>query len=82
MHNERHDEPLSDDELKLFTQYLHRYAIHDLDIFQLLEVGDLEFPVYVAFSRDYPPVGDASDYRRPFAERRQPTSTTDINDGG
>ncbi|MBZ9595677.1 hypothetical protein K7B06_11265 [Streptomyces erythrochromogenes] len=82
MHNERHDERLSDDELKLFIQYMHRYANHDLDIFQLLEVGNPEFPVYVVFGRDYPPIGEASDYRRPFAERRQPTSTTEINDGG
>ncbi|MFD0367728.1 hypothetical protein [Streptomyces sp. NPDC127114] len=82
MHNEQHDERLSDDELKLFIQYLHRYANHDLDLFQLLEVGDPEHPVYVVFSRDYPPVAEASDYQRPFAERRPPTSTPDINDGG
>ncbi|WP_327684453.1 hypothetical protein [Streptomyces sp. NBC_00467] len=40
MRNERHDEPLSGDELELFLQYLHRFARHDLDLFDLLEVGD------------------------------------------
>ncbi|MGW4743626.1 hypothetical protein ACWEPR_02325 [Streptomyces sp. NPDC004290] len=32
MHNERHDERLSDEELELFVQYLHRFANHELDI--------------------------------------------------
>ncbi|MEU7122920.1 hypothetical protein [Streptomyces zaomyceticus] len=53
-----------------------------MDTFLALEAGDTENPVYVMFGRDYPPVGDASDYRRPFADRRRPTSTTDIADGG
>lgn len=82
MHNERHDERLSDEEFELFVQYLHRFANHDVDIFAGVEAGDPEHPVYVFFGRDYPPVGDASDYRRPFADRPQPTSTVDINDGG
>ncbi|MFC9591337.1 hypothetical protein ACFTUC_16305 [Streptomyces sp. NPDC056944] len=82
MHNERLDERLSDAELELFIQYLHRFAHHDVDISARMEVGDPEHPVYVLFGRDYPPVGDASDYGRPLAERRRPTSTADINDGG
>ncbi|MFD7979096.1 hypothetical protein [Streptomyces sp. NPDC059071] len=82
MHNERHDERLSDEELELFVQYLHRYANHDVDICVRLEAGDPEYPVYVLFGRDYPPVGEASDYRRPFADRRQSTSAADIHDGG
>ncbi|MFI1655507.1 hypothetical protein ACH4ZU_11460 [Streptomyces sp. NPDC020472] len=81
MHDERHDERLSDEELELFVQYLHRFANHDVDIFLTLEVGDAEHPVYVLFGRDHPPVGEASDYRRPFADRRQTTSTSDIDDG-
>ncbi|MEV7371112.1 hypothetical protein AB0O51_09530 [Streptomyces sp. NPDC090301] len=82
MYNERHDERLSGEELELFVQYLHRFANHDVDICLALEAGDADNPVYVMFGRDYPPVGDASDYRRPFAHRRQPTSTADIVDGG
>lgn len=82
MHNERHDERLSDEELELFVQYLHRFANHDVDIFLNLEAGDPEHPVYVMFGRDYPPVGHASDYRRPFTDRREVTSKSDINDGG
>ncbi|MFB8082506.1 hypothetical protein [Streptomyces sp. NPDC056013] len=82
MYNERHDERLSGEELELFVQYLHRFANHDVDICLALEAGDADNPVYVMFGRDYPPVGDASDYRRPFADRRQPTSTADISDGG
>ncbi|MFF8692399.1 hypothetical protein ACF08W_09335 [Streptomyces sp. NPDC015144] len=80
MHNERHDEPLSDEELELFIQYLHRFANHDVDICARVEAGYPKFPVYVVFGRDYPPIGEASDYHRPFAGRRRPTSTTDIND--
>ncbi|MFC8295047.1 hypothetical protein ACFUJ0_18090 [Streptomyces sp. NPDC057242] len=82
MHNERHDERLSDKELELFVQYLHRFANHDVDISVRMEAGDPEHPVYVLFGRDYPPVGDAWEYRRPFADRRQVTSKSDINDGG
>ncbi|MFD5367205.1 hypothetical protein [Streptomyces sp. NPDC127103] len=82
MYNERHDERLSGEELELFVQYLHRFANHDVDICLALEAGDADNPVYVMFGRDYPPIGDASDYRRPFADRRQPTSTADISDGG
>ncbi|MER7960013.1 hypothetical protein [Streptomyces sp. NPDC096030] len=78
MDNER----LSDEELALFVQYLHRFANHDVGVFLNLEVGHPEHPVYVAFGRDYPPVGEASDYRRPFADRRQVTSKSDINGGG
>ncbi|MFI8914425.1 hypothetical protein ACIGW4_22790 [Streptomyces sp. NPDC053513] len=82
MHNERLDEPLSDEELKLFIQYLHRFANHDVDIFLSMEVGYPEHPVYMVLGRDYPPVGDASDYRRPFTDRRQTTSTPGLVDGG
>ncbi|MFF5972294.1 hypothetical protein ACFY7C_12325 [Streptomyces sp. NPDC012769] len=82
MHNERLDEQLSDEEMALFVQYLHRFANHDVDVFLNLEAGDPEHPVYVMFGRDYPPVGDAADYRRPFADRRQVTAKSDINDGG
>lgn len=81
MHNERLDERLSDGELELFVQYLHRFANHDVDIFVRMEAGDPEHPVYVLFGRDYPPVGDASDYPRPFAGRRRSTSTGGISDG-
>ncbi|MEU3607245.1 hypothetical protein AB0E83_17640 [Streptomyces sp. NPDC035033] len=82
MRAERLDEPLSDEELELFTQYLHRFANHDVDIFLNVEVGDPEHPVYVTFGRDHPPIGDVSDYRRPFADRRQVASKSDIDDGG
>ncbi|WP_432062240.1 hypothetical protein [Streptomyces sp. S1] len=82
MGEKRLDERLSDEELELFVQYLHRFANHDVDIFLNLEVGDPDSPVYVMFGRDYPPVGDASDYRRPFADRRRAASESDIDDGG
>ncbi|MFD5933587.1 hypothetical protein [Streptomyces sp. NPDC060333] len=76
------DEKLSDDELELFVQYLHRFAKHDLDIFLNLELGDPEHPVYVTFSRDYPPIGEVSDFRRPVLKRPQATSQSDSSDGG
>ncbi|MFF7436650.1 hypothetical protein [Streptomyces sp. NPDC008122] len=82
MHDERLDERLSDEELELFVQYLHRFANYDVDISVRMEAGDPEHPVYVLFGRDYPPVGEVSDYRRPFADRRQVTSEPDINGGG
>ncbi|MGW8764061.1 hypothetical protein ACWGN5_16310 [Streptomyces sp. NPDC055815] len=83
MHNERFGERLSDEELELFVQYLHRLAHHDVDICVRMEAGYPEHPVYVSFVRDYPPVGEASDYPRPFAgRRRQVTSESDINDCG
>lgn len=81
MHDKRYGERLSDEELELFVQYLHRFAHHDVDIFLNLEVGDPEYPVYVTFGRDYPPVGEASDYRRPFAGRQQSTPVTEVGDG-
>ncbi|MFE2143991.1 hypothetical protein ACFXA3_20035 [Streptomyces sp. NPDC059456] len=65
MRGERHDEPLSDEELELFFQYLHRYANHDLDQWLNLRVGDEGFPVYVALSRAPLPGADPSSYRRP-----------------
>ncbi|MEW2130134.1 hypothetical protein [Streptomyces sp. NPDC005435] len=65
MRNERHDERLSDDELELFLQYLHRFANHDLDLFALMQVGDLENPVYVSLSRKPEAGVDPSAYRRP-----------------
>ena len=65
MRNERHGERLSDEELELFLQYLHRFANHDLDLFALMEVGDPEHPAFVSFSRK-PEAGVArSAYRRP-----------------
>ncbi|RPK46422.1 hypothetical protein EES39_13355 [Streptomyces sp. ADI92-24] len=42
--NERHDEPLSGEELELLLQLLHRFARHELDLFALMEVGDPEHP--------------------------------------
>ncbi|MEU8778172.1 hypothetical protein [Streptomyces sp. NPDC048606] len=54
------DGKLSDGELELFIRYLHRFAKHDVDIFLNLELGDPEYPVYVTFSRDYPPRSERS----------------------
>ncbi|MGW7460346.1 hypothetical protein [Streptomyces sp. NPDC054797] len=65
MRNERHDEPLSDDEVEIFIQYLHRYAIHDLDQWEQLRVGHEESPVYVTLSVKPAPETDPSVYRRP-----------------
>lgn len=65
MRNERHDEPLSDEELELFLQYLHRYAIHDLDQWLNLRVGPEEYPVYVTLNRAPAPETDPSAYSRP-----------------
>ncbi|MFF8192271.1 MULTISPECIES: hypothetical protein [Streptomyces] len=65
MRNERHEERLSDEELELFLQYLHRFANHDLDLFALMEVGDPEHPAYVTFSRKPERGVDASAYHRP-----------------
>ncbi|MFE2554359.1 hypothetical protein ACFXGI_38510 [Streptomyces sp. NPDC059355] len=65
MRNERHDEPLSDDEMELFIQYLHRYTIHHLDQWLNLQVGPEDFPVYVTLSRMPEPDVDLSVYRRP-----------------
>ncbi|WP_406321280.1 hypothetical protein [Streptomyces sp. NBC_01637] len=65
MRNERHEEPLSGEELELFLQYLHRFARHDIDLFALLEVGDPEHPVYVSFARKPEPGVAPSAYRRP-----------------
>ncbi|MFF7529931.1 hypothetical protein ACKI1Q_15220 [Streptomyces galilaeus] len=65
MRDERHDERLSDAEMELFLQYMHRFANHDLDIFALMQVGDAEHPAYVSFTRA-PEAGRApSAYRRP-----------------
>ncbi|BAU83979.1 hypothetical protein SLA_3065 [Streptomyces laurentii] len=68
-HDERHGLRLSDDELKPFVQYPHRYADHDPDLFALLEVGDPERPAYVSLRRDPEPGLDISAYRRPFTDR-------------
>ncbi|AZQ34828.1 hypothetical protein EJ357_16145 [Streptomyces cyaneochromogenes] len=65
MRNERHDERLSDEELELFLQYLHRFANHDLDLFALIQVGDSEYPAYVSISRTPEAGVDPSAYRRP-----------------
>ncbi|MCZ0989119.1 hypothetical protein [Streptomyces diastatochromogenes] len=65
MRNERHDERLSDEEMELFLQYLHRFANHDLDLFALMQVGDPEYPAYVTFTREPEAGVDPSAYRRP-----------------
>ncbi|WEH16560.1 hypothetical protein [Streptomyces sp. VNUA24] len=65
MRNDRHDEPLTDAELELFVQYLHRFARHDVDLFALVEAGDPEYPCYVAMSRTPLPGTDPAAYRRP-----------------
>ncbi|MEU9942322.1 hypothetical protein [Streptomyces lavendulae] len=65
MRNERHDEPLSDAELELFFQYLHRYAIHDLDQWLNLRVGNADHPAYVTLSGTPAPAADPSAYLRP-----------------
>lgn len=65
MRNERHGEPLSNEELEFFLQYLHRYAIHDLDQWLNLRVGLEESPVYVTLSRAPVPESDPSGYLRP-----------------
>ncbi|MEW2498428.1 hypothetical protein AB0942_33590 [Streptomyces nodosus] len=65
MRNERHDERLSDAELELFLQYLHRFANHDLDLVALMQVGDPEYPAYVTFARDPERGVDPTAYRRP-----------------
>ncbi|MEV2210949.1 hypothetical protein AB0H86_05510 [Streptomyces sp. NPDC050997] len=69
MRNDRHDEPLSDEELVLFLQYLHRFADHDVDQFALMEVGDAEYPCYVTISRALEPGIDRAVYRRPEPDR-------------
>ncbi|MFE3763212.1 hypothetical protein ACFXPI_15775 [Streptomyces sp. NPDC059104] len=65
MRDERHDEPLSEAELELFFQYLHRYANHDLDQWLNLRVGDADSPVYVTLGRNPAPGSDPSCYSRP-----------------
>ncbi|MER6246888.1 hypothetical protein ACFYZI_19005 [Streptomyces griseorubiginosus] len=65
MRNDRHDEPLSEAELELFLQYLHRFAQHEVDQFALMEVGDPEYPVYVTLSRALEPGIHRAAYRRP-----------------
>ncbi|KUJ36304.1 hypothetical protein ACWDR2_33410 [Streptomyces sp. NPDC003631] len=65
MRNDRHDEPLSDEELELFLQYLHRFAKHDVDQFVLMEVGDPDYPCYLDLSRAPAPGADPAVYRRP-----------------
>ncbi|MFD4977715.1 hypothetical protein [Streptomyces sp. NPDC058424] len=65
MRNERHDERLSDAELELFLQYLHRFANHDLDLSALMQVGDPEYPAYVTLSRTPVEGVDPTAYRRP-----------------
>ncbi|MFI0163880.1 hypothetical protein [Streptomyces sp. NPDC017095] len=65
MRNERHGERLSDEEMELFLQYLHRFANHDLDLFALMEVGDPEHPAYVTFAREPAAGVDSSAYQRP-----------------
>ncbi|WP_406350214.1 hypothetical protein [Streptomyces sp. NBC_00658] len=65
MRNDRHDEPLSNEELGLFLQYLHRFAQHNIDLFALMEVGDPEYPCYMALTRTSEPRTDPAAYRRP-----------------
>jgi hypothetical protein len=63
--NDRHDEPLSNEERELFLQYLHRFAQHDVDLFALMEVGNPEYPCYVTLARTPVPGTDSAAYRRP-----------------
>lgn len=84
--DDRHDEPLTNEELDLFVQYLHRFAPHDVDLLALMEVGDPEFPCYVTVSRTPcpeptpPPTAVRSDPRThssfeeasPFPASREP----------
>ncbi|MEU7430424.1 hypothetical protein AB0B07_06065 [Streptomyces sioyaensis] len=65
MRNDRHDEPLSSEELELFLQYLHRFARHDLDLFALLEVGDPASPCYVTLTREPVSGTERAAYRCP-----------------
>ncbi|MBT2383675.1 hypothetical protein [Streptomyces sp. ISL-11] len=65
MRNERHDERLSEEELELFLQYLHRFCKHDLDLFATMEAGDPDRPAYVTLSRDPAPGVERAVYRRP-----------------
>ncbi|MFC9884475.1 hypothetical protein ACFVJW_33440 [Streptomyces libani] len=65
MRNERHDEPLSGEELELFLQFLHRFARHDVDLFALLELGDPADPRYLTLTSEPAPGIDRSAYRRP-----------------
>ncbi|MFC7793646.1 hypothetical protein [Streptomyces cinereoruber] len=70
MHSEQFDERLSDEELELFVQYLHRFANHDVHLFLSLEVGYPEHPLYVTLGRDFPRRGDDG---LPVAVRRSVT---------
>ncbi|MFE0375152.1 hypothetical protein ACFW1M_06110 [Streptomyces inhibens] len=65
MRDERHDEPLSSEEMELFLQYLHRFARHDVDLFALMEVGDPAHPCYLTLAREPVPGVDPSAYPRP-----------------
>ncbi|RRR86369.1 hypothetical protein [Streptomyces sp. RP5T] len=65
MRNDRHDEPLSSEEMELFLQYLHRFAQHDVDLYALMEVGQPEHPCFVTVSRTPVPGVDPAAYRRP-----------------
>ncbi|UQI47895.1 hypothetical protein M1P56_27940 [Streptomyces sp. HU2014] len=65
MRNERHQEPLSNQELEIFFQYLHRFCKHDLDLFVTLEAGDPDNPAYVTITRHPAPGVDQDAYRRP-----------------
>ncbi|MEU4999711.1 hypothetical protein [Streptomyces sp. NPDC021622] len=58
-------EPLSEDELRLFVEYLHRFCKHDVDLFALLEAGDPEAPAFVTITRDPVAGVERSAYRRP-----------------
>jgi hypothetical protein len=63
--NNRHDEPLSNEEMELFLQYLPRFAQHNVDLFALMEVGNPEYPCYVTLTRTPVPGTDPAAYRRP-----------------
>ncbi|PNE39491.1 hypothetical protein AOB60_24410 [Streptomyces noursei] len=65
MRDERHDEPLSGEELELFLQYLHRFARHDVDLYALMEVGDPADSRCMALTSEPAPGVDRSAYRRP-----------------
>ncbi|MER5885073.1 hypothetical protein ABT160_14700 [Streptomyces sp. NPDC001941] len=65
MRIDRQHEPLSDEELEPFLQYLHRFARHGLDIFSLLKVGGPEYSCYVTLSRTPEAGVDSDAYRWP-----------------
>ncbi|MEU6303366.1 hypothetical protein ACWCQP_06505 [Streptomyces chartreusis] len=56
---------ISDEELELFLQYLHRFTHHEVDQFVLMEVDDPDYPCYMDLSRAPMQGADRAAYRRP-----------------